>query len=296
MSCGLNGPPSGNTGVNSLDVVEAWVGIDWVTAFCSKEWSEDAWPDFDVLEELVKTQYGAPESAWAKQGFLGVRHGQISAGERRDGTLREITGVSANRYAEMVGGSYHLLRPSRLDVAFTFRLRVKRQGIASSYFSTGSSSHGARCRPRERSLYTSSGGGETLYIGSKSSDRRIRLYDKHEEQGGREPYERTWRLELQYRRAPARDVWAAYHDSKDKLRTLRGFLASECEREGILDFIDFDCDAVELAAHERAAPVLERRLLWLSKQVSPTVRELTKAGYGPAVLRALGLDDLADSL
>lgn len=287
-------PRSGNTGVNSSAVQESWVGIDWITAFCGKDWSDNIWPDFDTLDALASDQLGAREEAWAKQGFLGTKHGCVAAGERSDGTLREVTGGTANRYCEMVADSYHLLRPSRLDIAFTFRLRAHRRALASSYYATGSSSRGGRCRPRGRSLYTSTEGGETLYIGSATSDTRIRLYDKDAEQKGKEPYERCWRFELQLRRGAAQTVWAAYHNSQDRSRTLRGFCKAQCEREAILGFIDWDSDGIKLAAPERPAPELERRLEWLSKQVAPTVRDLTAQGYLPAVLRALGFDDIDD--
>jgi DNA relaxase NicK len=190
----------------------------------------------------------------------------------------------------MVGEDYHLVRPSRLDIAFTFRLQEYRQELAKYYYTMGNSSHGAACRPRQRRFFSNREGGETLYIGSTSSDSMLRLYDKQEEQKGQGLYERCWRLELQARRETARVLWHAVNDCPDRERAIRGVLKAQCEREGILGFINWNGSAVKLAAPDRPAQYLERRLEWLERQVRPTVRELTQEGYGAAVLRSLGLD------
>jgi DNA relaxase NicK len=177
-----------------------------------------------------------------------------------------------------------------LDIAFTFRLQTYLPELARSYYGKGSSSHGGAFRPRQRRFFSNQQGGETLYIGSVSSDGMLRLYDKQEEQKGQGLYERCWRLEFQTRREKARVLWTTLNSSEDRERTARGILKSECEREGILGFVDWDSSAVKLAAPDRPAQYLERRLEWLERQVRPTVRELTQEGYAPAVLRSLGLD------
>jgi DNA relaxase NicK len=177
-----------------------------------------------------------------------------------------------------------------LDIAFTFRLQTYQPELARSYYGKGNSSHGGAFRPRQRRFFSNQQGGETLYIGSVSSDGMLRLYDKQEEQKGHGLYERCWRLELQTRREKARVLWTTLNSSEDRERTVRGILKSECEREGILGFVDWDSSAVKLAAPDRPAQYLERRLEWLERQVMPTVRELTQEGYGAAVLRSLGLD------
>jgi hypothetical protein len=283
-------PWSGNTRVNSPVVEDAWASIDWFTGFVGKDWGYDIWFDLCHLQELAESEHGARELPWAKQGFAGRSRGRVSAGEREDGTLREVTGPLAHRYSEMVAGDYHLVRPSRLDIAFTFRLQTYQPELARSYYGKGNSSHGGAFRPRQRRFFSNQQGGETLYIGSVSSDGMLRLYDKQEEQKGHGLYERCWRLELQTRREKARVLWTTLNSSEDRERTVRGILKSECEREGILGFVDWDSSAVKLAAPDRPAQYLERRLEWLERQVMPTVRELTQEGYGAAVLRSLGLD------
>jgi hypothetical protein len=283
-------PWSGNTRVNSSTVEEAWASIDWFTGFISNDWGHDTWFDLDHLQDLAEGEHGAKELPWVKQGFVGRSRGRVSAGEREDGTLREVTGPLAHRYSEMVAEDYHLIRPSRLDIAFTFRLQEYQPAIAKYYYTMGSSLRGGACRPRQRRFFSNQQGGETLYIGSVSSDGMLRLYDKQEEQKGQGLYERCWRLEFQTRREKARVLWAAINGSTDRERAIRGVLKGECEREGILGFIDWNSSAVKLAAPDRPAQYLERRLEWLERQVRPTVRELAQEGYGAAVLRSLGLD------
>jgi hypothetical protein len=52
------------------------------------------------------------------------------------------------------------------------------------------------------------GSGDTLYIGSKTSDRRLRVYDKNAEQNITDKAESTWvRYELQLRRESAQAAW-----------------------------------------------------------------------------------------
>jgi hypothetical protein len=290
MSGSAQLPWSGNTRVNSPVVEEAWASIDWFTGFVSNDWGYDTWFDLCHLQELAESEHGARERPWSKQGFAGRSRGRVSAGEREDGTLREVTGPLAHQYSEMVGEDCHLVRPSRLDIAFTFRLQEYRQELAKYYYTMGNSSHGAACRPRQRRFFSSQEGGETLYIGSVSSDGMLRLYDKQEEQKGQGLYERCWRLELQTRREKARVLWNALNSSTDRERTIRGVIKAECERESLLGFVNWNSSAVKLAAPDRPSRYLEQRLAWLERQVRPTVRELVQEGYGAAVLRSLGLD------
>lgn len=283
-------PWSGNTRVNCPVVEDAWASIDWFTGFISKDWGGDIWFDLCHLQDLAESEHGAREQPWAKQGFTGRSRGRVSAGEREDGTLREVTGALAHQYCEKVAEDFRLVRPSRLDIAFTFRLQEYTPELAKSYYLMESLLPGEASRPRQRRFFSNRQGGETLYIGSTSSDGMLRLYDKQEEQRGEELYERCWRLEFQTRREKARVLWSTVNGSQDRERAIRGILAYECRREGILGFIDWGSDAIKLGAPDKPAQYLERRLEWLERQVRPTVRELKEEGYGAAVLRALGLD------
>jgi hypothetical protein len=100
-------------------------------------------------------------------------------------------------------------RCSRLDVAFdflaaTWRPEDLRAGVPDEY-KTRWIEDGKRGRA-----------GQTLYVGSRSSDCRVVAYEKGKEQGYTDGAMAAWqRIEVQYRHGTAAGAWASWCEDKD---------------------------------------------------------------------------------
>jgi len=143
-----------------------------------------------------------------------------------------------------------------------------------------------------------SGAGGTLYVGSRSSERFGRLYDK----GAQLKYlQRTdqgipdrlyWRYEVEYKRSCA---MAAVHalattDREGKLKTILGNVYEFFVKAGVpIPSMDIDRAGYPLVKYAAIERSTDRTLQWLETQVSPALVRLWKAGLGESACLALGI-------
>lgn len=234
--------------------------IDWFSATKQGFWT--GLPNASV----VSNQYEAQQVARDVFGFLGMSHVTMSKVQHQKGyhyayeefqtgakvhvasrldtqgcmvvlsgdTLAKLDSVSGRIQALLSRG----YRCSRMDVAFdVYNSGVTIDALSEAYFA-------AHPTPRLRKAgYISSGGGSTLYIGSRYSSKMLRCYDKGREQ----KTSLDWiRLEMEYKRdfihvaasefaaSPSR----ARHDVADLLDMPRHLLV------GILEQFGEDVDPV----------------------------------------------------
>jgi DNA relaxase NicK len=282
-------PRAGNTGVIETFEGERWVSIDWFSGFVASDNSMNDWPDSTLLTEALETQYGADMKPASRQGFTGYQQGGVFWGKRHDGTFRELSGAAAARYCANVGRVSRLVRPSRIDIAYTFRTAQYEPGIAQQYYEMGPQNSTGRGPARKRVIYQTHGGGSTLYMGSASSETRVRLYDKYAEQHWSADHEYLWRAEVQFRGATARRVWDAIHPSPEPYRAMGAILQNEFQRENILLAHRISDSAVTVEPAQRTDKHAFDKLRWLENQVAPTVRTLKKLGYDQELREIFGL-------
>lgn len=131
------------------------------------------------------------------------------------------------------------------------------------------------------------GDGDTLYIGSRTSDKYVRIYDKMREK--KEPeYENSIRFEVELKGEIARmyvhecdDAFPQQEWWYSKVRTiLRGYGISlpDCVPE-----------TYAVPEYKKEVPTVDSRLAWLSSQVAPTVAKLVASGNVGDAIDALGL-------
>lgn len=202
--------------------------------------------------------------------------------------ILRLSGVSAHHWIYDGLPTGHNV--SRLDIAITVWgcddidgtiARHNQEAVA--YRST------LHSRPFVVSHINGNGGGDTLYIGSRTSARYVRIYNKWKESGEDEQFREAIRYEVEYKDEAARAaldaIGAGRYRTMAPIQYALGFL----EGRGIRPY---GCDSLERASVgpvSRVTSDTEKRLAWLRSQVAPTVRELLRLGLYDDTLDALGI-------
>lgn len=134
------------------------------------------------------------------------------------------------------------------------------------------------------------GSGSTLQIGSRTSEKYGRIYDKDKE-SGEDVYERCWRFEVEYKGS------AAVHYAKEVLFNQNDWyiisLVAKQFSAWDIEVNDIHAAPVELMKYRRAQYQKDRTLSWLAKQVSPSIEKLRESGVClQEILIVLGLSDV----
>jgi hypothetical protein len=141
---------------------------------------------------------------------------------------------------------------------------------------------------RKKTRIESSDGGLTVYVGSRESDRMLRVYNKTVETPSVTTdglYPSVVRIEVELKDKQAQQfVWYLWGQNRnDFFRAAAG------------QFMSF---GVQILGYSEPEPVpwlegedwIDRRISWLRRQVAPSIEELLTFVDKEVVLRALGLD------
>jgi hypothetical protein len=229
------------------------------------------------------------------QGYDGFKSGPFFYGERADGACSWGSGVAAEPL--FIATRALSLHPTRLDLQTTLVLPWDTTGYARRFAeavkasSEGAGRGGGRPggRPTSVQLIESFGDGDTVYVGSPTSEVRGRSYDKHKESGGNFP-PNSWRYEVQYKGSQAEQVYGHLKGSNDVGKAVVSHVAQWYDDKGV----PMPLEHVEAVEKVRTAPHesdVERSLRWLRDTVRPAVQDLCDRGYFLKVLDALGLQD-----
>lgn len=263
-------------------------GVDWLTCTAATDTGRQ-----QLLAAAWPLLYGEAEAGndlrpWLWKGYVGYQSGAVAVGEREDGSYCRLSGLAA------FAGWRHVApwwsHVSRLDLQVTVRLSPGANPVRSAW--DASMLAGPRRRGRQtqkRSHIETVTEGETCYIGSRSSDRFGRIYNKSLE-SGLEMYRDCWRWEVEFKgraATPTASWLSEQHDTS---------LASAVAVRDA--FSRWSAEPTWAAAGplppdppERTRTDAARRLQWLATQVRPVVAQLRAMGYDRAVLVALGLTD-----
>lgn len=258
---------------------------DWFTrTFSDPKIREFVYDDYQIAADILQLD-GHEPSSWQWMGYEGMSIAGLTWGHREDGDIVRCTGGLAermfSRFCNYQGNT------SRLDVAVTMSW-----GKPQRYLATDAYAYICSQRPEESrrtySLIVNSKGGETLYVGSRSSDQFGRLYDKSAEQG-KSPIGREWRYEVEFKKERAVRALELLQNQRDRRKMYLGLVASYFVARGVaLPTIEEHTPyKIELADPPRS---VETQLAWLRRQVQPVVSKLQRAGLEDAVIEALHLE------
>lgn len=226
--------------------------------------------------------------SWAWQGYVGWQVGPVCWGQKLDSTIVRCSGPAAQDWFKAGLPIGHNV--SRIDLQCTvWGRQVIDDEIARHNEAALKYREGREGKPYAVRLVKSFGDGDTLYIGSRTSQLFVRLYNKQAESKGDDFYKGAMRFEVELKDETAKTV--AHRISREKadagavLEYLGGFLSAR----GVLLPVGGSVLGTVLLFGNKERGDLETSLLWLEQQVSPTVKRLLREGYRTEVLQALGL-------
>jgi hypothetical protein len=156
-------------------------------------------------------------------GYEGEQCGRILYGKRTDGALVRLTSSLAHDEAMLFEPD--AAHCTRLDIQVTAELAGAHPDFLKRIYESQGASNGVQGRPSKYTHIRSTDGGQTLYVGSRSSMRFGRVYDKGVEQKSHEPG-RCFRWELEIKDVLADQAVAMLVGSVDVQRSILGLVGS----------------------------------------------------------------------
>lgn len=239
-----------------------------------------------VRGELEEGYQKLPYRIYTMKGF---RVGHAAGGESPSHLMAEYRGYLADNFYPF----YQTVdcKATRIDLALNVWTVLHMPNIAEVAYNWALR-HVLRENPegqrrRQPTLYKST--GDTLYLGSRSSQRFLRVYNK-EAQSGEPYYENCWRFEVEIKGALCQVIWEAIQAGESVQALAFGEIAHVLRSYGLaIDDITQGQQSKSVPVH-RVAPDIVRRLSWMQRQVAPSLKKLMDAGFGDAALAALGLE------
>lgn len=266
--------------------------IDWLTATVKPGLAQAVMAAAGTrwLEEDAGN--GGRVKPWRWQGYLGDAGDGVSYGERQDGSIIRLSGEMAGKHAATAIGFAHNV--SRIDVQVTTQDPNEQANWAERVLGVVRQDKRVVSGMTKTTILRSTPSGTTTYIGSRSSDRYFRVYDKHSESQGAYP-PGSWRWEVEYKNDRAWSV--AMRAKSDECRPNR---CREIVEQAFYDYgVILPSGPLPMTWRDRgirSETTNERRLAWLRSSIAPCVGKLREAYATSDILDALGLVDVAEQL
>jgi len=290
-------PPT-NRGVslkNSQEIVQVSqevTTIDWLTCTTQNERIGLDW--FDIWLSIARENSLEFSKTWTWKGYEGSQTEGARWGRGQAGFILVVSGYRAHAVWPKIDPT--VSRLTRVDLAVTLKLETAAPGLCKAHFQALDEEE----QQRKYAYIENSDGGETLYVGRRSSDHYGRVYDKGAEQGGAPGG--TYRYEVILKKPFATGLMKHLKILSGHPRGLE--LAMEHARTFIWDWFDAREVTPVFKRGERAKEILkteyalstpEKRLQWLSHQVAPTVQKLMASGRSAETIKALALEEFLQS-
>lgn len=236
-----------------------------------------------ALGELAKAHRGMMErdgfhvKPCNALGYKGERYGNWFFGERQDGVMLRVSGADSMGVVGALSGVS--LNCSRIDCHATLKCIPGDRLWAVRAASLAQSQRAAApgCNWAGLKLLETFGRGDTLTVGSRTSEKYGRLYDKEME--SLDPsYEGCWRYEVEYKGDHARAAFERLRVAPSIPRAAAE-LAAQQWRAWCVPFPDVAIVSAEPLYIPREKPDVEKKGEWLMEQVLPTLAWLVDNGY-----------------
>jgi len=263
-------------------------GVDWISGTLGREEIDNQTWLYDCLHALAGVQQlGNTYKRRSLLGFDGWESGGCFVGSNEKMHYAQFAGKYAN-------DAYHMLEHpkvhiSRIDLQITAQYDVellkegRYQYARAIHHNKGLPEH----RQRKIHLYAGSDGGDTIYLGSPSSDARGRIYNKAK-QSSEPAYERSWRYEVVYRNERAASVfrYLVVQDIK-ATAVILSEVANWYGERGVT-ILDVEPERTNaITAPKQPTTDVERKLRWIRNQVVPTIRKLAELGYAEDLMEVI---------
>lgn len=272
----------------NTDTEKLVCGVDWVTATTNDDVVGKVW--YDVFVGLAKCT--DPKGVDTKSGVKLSRYTGVSAPKLFWGTSPNLgfiliaRSAAANLAWSKVAMTAR--KVTRLDLSVTVHLKTQQTGLAARHYAMAGKGENTQ---RKYGVILNSRGGQTCYVGSRQSNFYGRIYDKGSEQGDEKGY--VWRYEVECKGPTnlvmVREMYQRWLDDKPVMQDVCEYVWRWYKDRGISPvFNPMGGDTFEIDT-QVASMNDDKRIVWLSSQVKPTVAKLIEAGKGKAAIAALGL-------
>lgn len=242
-----------------------------------------------LLDAMVSEEGEIPElSPWSWLGYYGEGCSHGAYGQSYQGSLLQASGAAAQSLCKVYG---RFDAVPRCDMQFTVVYGEDRPDTArhvadaSNLAARGQGARGWACRHID-----GYGKGDTAYLGSRTSETFVRVYDKSREAGIEKDGWHEWRFECEFKGKQAVSIMSEYLESGATMEAAASIVCRTLERRGVTLPLPEGVRATEDVRWEVAPSSLERRLAWFRNQVAPSIEKAVAQGATrQMILDALGL-------
>lgn len=283
MKC-VDGPEGVSRGpISAMEVVSS--GVDWLTATAPSDGRDVGLLRF--ANDLIDGQVNLGEKVrpWQWMGYSGHQSGQVAYGTRKDGTILRLSGDVA--HSEWEHAVKRAQTVTRLDFEVTCRYDPPNPTIATKALRQLMRWRQGRQRAPQVSQVQVNGETQSIYLGSRTSERYARLYDKHRET--RDPrFAGCWRYEVENKGSYGANLARVLLAEPRWRGAIRDHVFQHFKRRGHIPDFSPKVDKPVLLATRQAVD-RARRLKWLQDQVQGVIAGLVSQGQRREVYEALGL-------
>jgi hypothetical protein len=264
-------------------------------AFHTPETADKAQRCADIWAER-ETADGAKVDHFRTHGYEMWLAGRVACGRRGDGVLLKLSGDLAERYLD------HLVsfasNVSRVDFALTARCSPRQPDLGTIHYSEALAFFAANPTSAEPSHKEDGAGGDTCYLGKRTSDWYFRCYNKeaeclaNDDEPGVLRYAGCWRYEVEVKGPNALIQAKHYATLRDTAGWVQTMLHTYCVNRGLGPVFP-SAGQQELVPGFRRRSDRESKLRWLAKSVRPTLEWLSSNTDRATIMATLGLPEAA---
>jgi Replication initiation factor len=267
--------------------------VDWLTVTSPQTDRHEPFNHWARLALEVEEAAHNRMRPFTLKGYEGLRCGGVRHGIRQGGAIVQLSGQAA---ADRLDTALDLARNvTRVDIAVTVKLTPPEDDLERQVWSQLRANYPQPNPPIKASIIESLGGGATVYVGSRTSERMLRIYDKHAEsdaaddEAGRARYLGCHRYELEVKGGQARPTALSVSEAPLPGFRVASMVGEYCYKHGIDHSVFTDAPMGLIPGFRRRSDT-DSKLKWLHQSVSPTVDWLRSNGNQARVLHALGYD------
>jgi len=226
---------------------------------------------------------------WAWMGYVGRSYGSAQAGSAAHGCILQASGYAADALRELDPPWDNV---SRCDIALdVWYDQDPGELVRQCAQVSAAASRGKGARAWRVAHIDGYGNGDTTYLGARTSDLFIRIYDKMRESEGRADYTNCLRFEVELKGRDAIEAWAVEAGTPPSRHWLASFVLARLAERGVQLEVPDHLVVPTGARPALRRPSTESRLAWLENQVRPAIDKLIGSGVRSSYIRTvLGLD------
>lgn len=272
--------------MGSNEVKSVSASVDWITATFNKDlgrkdislWA-DEWLNRNIAE-------GYRVTVWEAYGYSGWTVNGVKYGTREQD---DIVTFQSHQAGILWANTLTLAsNVSRMDLAVTVHYHSDPSQTMMEHWGTLQEMREDLPSNRNYAIINSMFGGDTLYVGKRTSQYYGRVYNKGL-QSGEEVFENSIRYEVECKKPMAYALFLDLQDTPDAASYIGAFVHRWFEDRGVQCpwTPNIAYSAIEMP---RKANSDEQSLEWLERQVKPTVQRLISNGLAVDVMGALGIE------